>query len=350
MTNKLTNWNKPQKGIARSFAVKNEGIIADVYFGMPSHSCFDLKEGLRNGTLTRKTQVVVVDNKPKNWEKIRRFLVKNFDEFIFYKGDVEDFPMAQMMESRGFGKINFAFFDLCGHFNDKVTKWAYDNREAFTSDCRYGLTVTAPTRIKNWEKLVHKTAMSMDYHHELENLIVESKNNLAKDIVGLPIDVKKHRQAIKKKRASELTNVIKSIKSACYSFMMAYNNFNMSVNRIFRYKESNGDGKHHIEMVFIDFRFCGDYEGDDICIDIVNSKPPKKVSYIKTGKKPGRPAYIDHFNITCFADLNKAGIKAAITRMAKKEAIEMGKTVEERRLRIISGIKAGLTKRLKAAA
>jgi len=347
---KLANWNKPQKGIARGFAMKNERKIYRTYFGMPSHSCLCLKEGLKNGTLTRKTQVVVADNNPKNWVKIERFLHKNFDNYIFYRGNVEDFPMAQMMQSRGFGKIDFAFFDLCGHFNDKITKWAYNNREAFTTNCRYGLTVAAPTRIKNWEKLVHKTAIDMDYHDELENLIVESKNNLAKDIVGLPVDVKNHRQAVKKKRVTELTNVIKSIKSACYSFMMAYNNFEMSINRIYRYKESNEDGKKHIEMVFIDFRFCGDYEGDDLCLDVVNSKPPNKISYKKTGKKRGRTGYIDRFNITCLADLDKAGIKAAITRLAGKEALAMGKTVEDRKLRIISGIKAGLTKRLKAAA
>jgi len=59
--------------------------------------------------------------------------------------------------------------------------------------------------------------------------------------------------------------------------MMAMNNVDMVINRVYRYKEGN-DGKKHTEMVFVDFRFCELVEGDDIIVDCVKQYD-KRVGY-----------------------------------------------------------------------
>ena len=355
----LVNWDRPEKGIARDFAMENYGERYGVYLCMPSHSCIDLKRGLENGTLKRTDKIIAIDNKPENWERIERFLAKNFKHAYLFRGDVHKCPLAQIMAEQGYSPIRFVFLDLCGNMNGHISHWLYTNRECFTRDCRFGLTVAASTRKKTWDTIVYKTAIDMGYSDDVENLLFESQNNLTKDIVGVPIEVVSHRQKIKKNRAAEKTNVIRSIKAACNSFMMAFNNFDMTINMLYRYKEANGDGQKHTEMVFIDFRFNGVVEGDDIHLDVVKefdktaSYANQILRYGRTPKKKrtkrGRVAYADRFNVTTPKDLHKAGIKAAITRLAKKEAPIMGKTIEERVHRITAGILAGLTKREQAA-
>ena len=263
------NWDRPEKGIARDFAIGFDGVAYKSYFCMPSHSCLDLKRGLEQGSIRRTTQVVCVDGNPDNWKKIENFLKKNFKSYIFFKGKIRDFPISKMMQEKKFSKFDFAFFDLCGHLNAHITHWLYKNRECFSDSCRFGMTVAAPDRIKIWENVVHKAAIDMEYDGELEELLGESINNLAKDVVGLPIDVDTPKHVIRKKHSIYATNVIRSIKASCYAFMIAMNNKNMAINRLYRYKESNEDGKRHIEMVFVDFRFDGVLDGDDYCIDLL---------------------------------------------------------------------------------
>ena len=209
--------------------------------------------------------------------RIERFLKKNFDNYVFFRGKVDNFLMVEVMRAMKLPKIDFAFFDLCENFNGHIANWLFKNREAFAADCRFGLTVAAPTRLKTWEKTVLPISVNMDYDEQLEDLLVESKNNLAKDILGMPINVISARQKIRKNRAAEQTNVIRSIKAACSGFMMAMNNIDMTISRVYRYKEAN-DGKKHCEMVFVDFRFCEYVDGDDIIIDVIK-KFDKQVCY-----------------------------------------------------------------------
>lgn len=187
-----------------------------------------------------------------------------------------------MMKERNFPKIDFSFFDLCGQLCPTRVKWLFDNRVCFAPNCRFGLTVSAAQRwMKQWEKIICNIATEMFYSDDLETLLTNAKNNLAKDIFGLPIDIKK-RQKLKKNKITEFTNVIKSIKASCSIFMMAMNNFNMTINRVYRYKESNDDEKH-TEMVFIDFRFDGNDIGDDICLDVIEEF--KSSGYYSNRKK-----------------------------------------------------------------
>jgi len=210
--NDLVNWDRPEKGIARAFAMVFAAVVYKVYLCMPSHSCLCLKLGLITGVLKRTTKVIAIDNNPDNWMRIERFLKKHFDNYIFFRGEVSNFPMMETMQASNFPKIDFAFFDLCENFNGTIAHWLYKNREAFTGDCRFGLTVTAPTRLKHWEKVVQSVAIDMCYTDVLEDLMVETKNNLAKDIVGLPIEVKSNRQQVKKNRAAERTMLLEALK------------------------------------------------------------------------------------------------------------------------------------------
>jgi len=311
----LVNWDRFEKRKAREFAMGDKKKSDGSKLFLPSHSNLDIRLGLKNHGLKRTDKIIAVDEVPENWEKIERYLRNNFTNFIFYRGPLESFPMAQKMKDINFPKIDFSFLDLCGHLHTGNTEWLFNNRECFTPDCRFGLTVTAATRfLKPWEKTVHKTSIKMFYTDVFDNLLEETKNNLTKDIVGLPIEVKKS-QKIKKNQIASATNVIKSIKASCYTFMMAMNNFNMTINRIYRYKENNGDSKKHTEMVFIDFRFCGYSDGDDICLDVINEFKSKNKRGTKAKKgKSGRSNKIKPVN---FKNAREIAIHMGIFGQAK---------------------------------
>jgi len=270
------NWRRPEKDIARNFAMKNNGEDHKSRLCLPGPECICLKTGIETGIIKKSDYIVAVERDSSHAAKIKRFLHKNFKNYILFTGELDKFPMAEMMAAENFPKINFAFLDLCGHFDGNIGNWIFNNRNCFDENCRFGLTIAAPVRLKTWEKTAMKVAMEMGYDSDLENLLFQSKNNLAKDIVGLPIKVSSKRQKIKKNRAAEKVNVILSIKAACNTFMMAFNNMNISVDMLYRYKEK--DGKKHTEMVFIDFRFNGPADGDDIIVDAVKEFD-KKVSY-----------------------------------------------------------------------
>ena len=114
-------------------------------------------------------------------------------------------------------------------------------------------------------------------------------------------------------------------------------------------------------MVFIDFRFIGKKREDNTFIKTIMQynevkkeqiKAKAKAKYKKSRKsRISKPSiklyYIDRFHIKTLKDLDRPGIKAAITRCAKKEAVIMDTTVEDRIHRITAGIKCGLVKRAK---
>ena len=228
-----TNWDTFEKSIPREFAIGYEGKVYKTYFGMPSDTCIDIKRGIKTGIINRKTFIVVVDNNSNYCRKIRRFLKRNFDNFYVFCGDVKDMPLTTILKGK---KIDIAFFDLCGNLKYNIQKWLYDNRKCFVVNCRFGLTIAASTRRKEFEKNVYKAVEDTEYIDKLERLLADSKNNLARNIIGEAIEVKKGRGKVKKDGAARAVNVIKSIKIGCYSFMSALCNRKMYIKRLYRYK------------------------------------------------------------------------------------------------------------------
>jgi len=332
----LVNWDRPEKGVSRSFAMGYEGITHHTILDLPAHSNLCLEEGLEEGTIDENSEVIAADNNPDNWIKTERFLRRNFKKYYYHKGDIEDLLLAKIIAENNFGDIDFSFLDLCGHLCPSRVKWLFESRTCFTSNCRFGLTVSAAQRwMKQWEKTICNTATEMLYSQDLETLLIDAKNNFAKDIVGLPIDVNK-RQKLKKNRITEFTNVIKSIKASCSIFMMAMNNFDMEINRVYRYKESN-DSEKHTEMVFADFRFCGNNTADDICLDVIEEFKSSGY-YSNRKKKHGAPKIIlkNAYDIArymgIFGDVESsedlsAGKKAGITRISNSIGLDSDKVL-----------------------
>jgi len=334
------NWKRPEKGKARSFMMTSEDIsyyneMAKLF--MPAGHCHDIKEGLKNKTLKRSDFIIAIDNDEKVCKKIRRFLKKNFDNFIVICSMVQNVNLAEVLEGK---KIDFAFLDLCGELKGDIFHWLYKSRDCFTDTCRFGLTVIAFNRVSKFEPVIHKEVSNTEYVEYLEYLLEESKNNLTKKMIGDKIEVKNPRQAVRKTEAIRAVNVIKSIKASCYSFMIAMNNKDISIKRLYRYKD-----KGHSEMVFIDFRFNGKKDGDDFTMHIVREFDKKVgemsqiLSYPKTKKQVKKSGIIIANNAN---DIIKAlslealpltaGKKAWISKLsnkAGKDPVRMNKKIEK---------------------
>lgn len=63
----LVDWNRPEKGVARNFAMEYEGKIYNTFLCLPAHSCLDLRQGLKNGSVRKTDRIIAVDNNPDNW-------------------------------------------------------------------------------------------------------------------------------------------------------------------------------------------------------------------------------------------------------------------------------------------
>ena len=284
------NWDRPEKKVARNFMMGYSGKVAKTFLGLPGHSCLDPKEGLEEGSLNYNSFAIAVEREPENWRSIDNFLKKNFKKSYLFKGELHKLPLTEILAEYNANPVDFSFLDLCGHMNNKNAHWLYKNRENFADICRFGLTVPTLNRNKdNWETVAHKTAKKWDYVEFLEELLKDSRNNLAKHIYGIPIKVISDKQKIRKKRAAELTNTIRSIKAECYSFMVALNNRKIDIDRIYRYKDIDNDGKKHTEMALIDFRLNGYQIGDDLCMDMVKEYD-KNAGYASQTLRYGRVA------------------------------------------------------------
>jgi len=361
LRNGKTNWDMPEKSIPRGFAMAYEKVIGNkkdnVKLFFPSHSHLDIDIGLENPLIKKDDFIIAVDNYPPNYKEIEEYLQKNFsNRHYFFKGNIEDLRFDNVWkehkELKG-RKIGFTFFDLCGNFTYQVQKMLYDNRKYFSNFCRFGLTIAASTRRKEFEKIAYKAVKNTEYIDKLERFLADSKNNLARNIIGEAIKVENGRQKVKKDGAARAINVIKSIKIGCYSFMIALCNRKMYIKRLYRYK----NGKYNKEMVFIDIRFEGKKIEDNTVMNTIirynEIKEAKAKAKAKAKHKKSKKSklfvklnYIDRFNIKSLKDLDRPGIKAAITKLAKKEALIMNTTVEDRILRIKNGIKSGLVKRI----
>ena len=359
---KMENWKRPEKGKARNYAMANEGRAKSkksrTILAMPAGEQLDIREALANGNFNSNDFIIAIDNDSNVCAKIQKYLRRNFKNFKVICDDVQNVNLEEFIKSQKVlkgCKIDFSFLDLCGKLNSEIFYWLYQNRESFCDDCRFGLTVFSFDRNSKFEPIIHKHTMDSDISDELEYLLAEAKNNLTKYIQGGRNDAKDlEKGATKKKAILRAANVIKSIKASCYSFMIAMNDKDITINRLYRYKD-----KRHSEMVFIDFRCGGKKVGSDfaqIIIDDYDNSVCSQAQVIKRKKVKklkktySKVKYIDRFNITSIKDLKSAGKKAAITRVANVEAIEKNTTVEDRTLRILNGIKSALAKRSKQAA
>ena len=141
--------NKPEKGVARDFAVGYELTNYNIYFCLPSYSCKDLKEGLKKGTIRHSDFIIAADNNSKNYDAIESYLKRNFARYHFHKGDVQDIDLRAILDGYKVGsKIDFTFLDLCGNFGKEIFSFLYTQRECFAETCRFGLTIAAPNRHK----------------------------------------------------------------------------------------------------------------------------------------------------------------------------------------------------------
>lgn len=300
MANKiLANWEKEEKDKARNFAMQNEGRKGRTpitVFSMTASKAFCIKKGLKNGTIKPYDFIIAIDNDIEVCKKVKKVLSKIFKNLIVICADVRYVNLISILKGR---KIDLTFLDLCGTFNKDIFHNIYKNRECFADNSRFGLTISATTRRKGFENILHKEANKTEYADILESLLFDSKNNLTNVIKGKPIEVKSKRQKIKKNGAAETLNVIKSIKASCYGFLMAMNDKVISINKLYRYKESNEDGKKHQEMAFIDFRFNGSKKGDNITQQIYDKYYSQK---IKKTKKVNNKRQ----KITCALDIYKA--------------------------------------------
>jgi len=322
------NWERPEKGKARRFMMASEGAShhkKTAKFFMPAKKCYDIKEGLKNKTLKRQDYIVAVDNNPKVCKSIDIFLSKNFDNYQVICSNVQEVNLIEVLEGK---KIDFIFLDLCGRLKADLCNWLYQYRNCFTDTCQFGLTVIAFNRASKFEPIIHDEIKGTEYLEQLESLLEDSRNNLTRSIVGKKIKIGDKRQEVKKAQAVMAVNVIKSIKASCYSFLITMNNKDISINRLYRYKD-----KKHSEMVFIDFRFNGKKTGDNFITKLIkkyddNVNPVSQVfKSVKVKKaKKGITPVIDNV-YTIMAKLREkaeielpltAGKKAAISRWAKK--------------------------------
>ena len=192
------NWERPEKGKARGFMMANEDNAhheETAKFFMPAKDCHDIKEGLKSGSVKRQDFIVAVDNNEKICKSIKKFLAKNFDNFVVVCSNVQDVNLSEVLEGR---KINFMFLDLCGLLNPDLCNWLYKSRDCFAEDCRFGLTVIAFNRASKFEPIVHKAVAETEYLELLEDLIEDSRNNLTKKIFGEKITLKEKRNQSKR--------------------------------------------------------------------------------------------------------------------------------------------------------
>jgi len=91
----MQNWNRPEKGKARSFMMQFEDNNKGAKLMLVAEGLFDVKEGLFNGTLTRKDYIIAVNKDEKICKEAEKFLNKRFDNYKVVNEYIQDMNLLK---------------------------------------------------------------------------------------------------------------------------------------------------------------------------------------------------------------------------------------------------------------
>ncbi len=188
------DWADPSRSHVKDMAEKKKGIKVGLYF--PSHSCNDLKRALKEGVITKKTFLIIVEDdrvlseRKRNLKSIRSFLTRNkLTNVHIHSSRVHTLNLKKVLTGR---KIDLLFFDICGNYTAEIANWFNKNQEHFACSMLLPMTIAIHPRGPKNSGLfaaIEKTAVKSLRELGLDNVpndILASENinclNLLPDI------------------------------------------------------------------------------------------------------------------------------------------------------------------------
>lgn len=318
-TDAVRNWDFGKKNEARNLALSviKKAVKTALFF--PSDTCLDLIQALKNGLITRKTFLIIVERDEKVIKEIKKFLKKlGFKNYYIHdhKSGVYKLNLTAVLKGR---KLDFMFFDICGNLRPEVAYWFYNNQSNFGKNMMMPTTFAIHprgSRAKTRGPKKEDGRLSQFFHivdRETREILYDAsvygkKNNIVSC-------------------EDESEYLLRDFRLTCKALFHIFSTRNISIEETLVYRETN---ESKTNMAMLNIRILGDKEQDKTFENIIEAYDKKvsgqkklrkvrKTRKKRSKNKQNKVTLVEMSEVAKYKTYDKIPpyIKAKITRQAK---------------------------------